>query len=224
MFLRPDVYQGSAFQCLQVAFDQLVASFLVDEVVGGFFINVPPGHIACVYDLGRGVLSKVWGPGLHFKIPFWQKAKLFNAQILEYTIKHGFDLSKSEALGDDALRVVTSDNRVVIVEGSILFKIDKTQAPRLWESIGEQFVSKVVRPVSRSRFRSILATFSSNDLISKRLEIERRIKDALNAVFLDKGLITDSVLLSNVKILSETLKEPVVEKEIVVERVDKKNV
>ena len=73
-------------------FDRLVVSFLVDEVVGGFFISVPPGHIACVYDRGRGVLPHVWGPGLHLKIPFWQVAKLFNAQILEYTITEGFDL------------------------------------------------------------------------------------------------------------------------------------
>ena len=63
-------------------FDKLVVSFLVDEVVGGFFISVPPGHVACVYDRGRGVLPRVWGPGLHLKIPFWQVAKLFNSQIL----------------------------------------------------------------------------------------------------------------------------------------------
>ena len=51
-------------------FDKLVVSFLVDEVVGGFFVNVPPGHVACIHDLGRWVLKKVWGPGLHLKIPF----------------------------------------------------------------------------------------------------------------------------------------------------------
>ena len=201
-----------------MAFDQLVASFFVDEIVGGFFINVPPGHVACLYDLGKGVLPKVWGAGLHFKIPFWRKAKLFNAQILEYTIKHGFDLTKKEALGDEELLAVTADNKSIVVEGSILFKIDKTQAPRLWENIGEQFVSKVVRPVSRSRFRSILAEYSSADLVTKRLEIEQRIKDELNFVFLEKSLITDSVLLSNVKILGEVPQERAVEKEIVVER------
>ncbi|KKT64871.1 MAG: hypothetical protein UW58_C0035G0010 [Candidatus Collierbacteria bacterium GW2011_GWC2_44_30] len=40
-------------------FDKLVVSFLVDEVVGGFFISVPPGHVACVYDRGAGVLKRV---------------------------------------------------------------------------------------------------------------------------------------------------------------------
>ncbi len=82
--------------------DRLVVSFFVDEVVGGFFISVPPGHIACVYDRGRGVLDRVWGPGLHLKIPFWQVAKLFNAQILEYSFRKGFKMdSNKEVLGDE---------------------------------------------------------------------------------------------------------------------------
>ena len=40
-------------------FDKLVVSFLVDEFVGGFFVSVPPGHVACIHDLGRGVLKTV---------------------------------------------------------------------------------------------------------------------------------------------------------------------
>src|SRR3989344_5322041 len=128
-------------------FDKLVVSFLVDEVVGGFFVNVPPGHVACIHDMGRGVLKTVWGPGLHLKIPFWQRVKLLNAQILEYTIRHGFDLSIKEALGDEPLNAVTSDNKVIIVEGSILLRIDRAKAPELWNNIGDDFVSKFVRPV-----------------------------------------------------------------------------
>src|SRR4030042_3248109 len=100
-----------------MAFDELVVSFFVDEIVGGFFISVPPGHIAGIFDRGRGVLKKVWGPGLHLKIPFWQIAKLFNAQILEYTIIEGFDLSKKEALGDKAINSSSADNKLTQIEG-----------------------------------------------------------------------------------------------------------
>src|SRR5690606_38577656 len=122
-------------------FDRLVVSFLVDEVVGGFFISVPPGHVACVYDRGRGVLPRVWGPGLHLKIPFWQIAKLFNAQILEYSIRKGFDISHKEALGDVPIRTSTQDGHDIEIEGSILFRIDRNNAPELWENLGENVVS-----------------------------------------------------------------------------------
>ena len=54
--------------------DRLVYSFVVEDVLGGFFISVPPGHVACVYDRGKGVLKRVYTPGLHLKLPFWQTA------------------------------------------------------------------------------------------------------------------------------------------------------
>lgn len=186
-----------------MAFDELVVSFFVDEVVGGFFISVPPGHVACIYDRGRGVLPKVWGPGLHLKIPFWQIAKLFNAQILEYTITEGFDLSKKEALGDKAINATTADGKLIQVEGSILFKIDKTKAPEIWENVGENFVSKVVRPVSRSRIRSVLSEVTIDQLTSYRTQVEKKIKEELNNIFKDKGLICEGFLLSEVKLLGD---------------------
>lgn len=180
-------------------FDRLVVGFLVDEVVGGFFISVPPGHVACVYDRGRGVLPRVWGPGLHLKVPFWQIAKLFNAQILEYTIHEGFDFANKEALGDMPIRTTTNDNHYIQVEGSVLFRVSKNQAPLLWENIGDKFVSKVVRPISRSRIANILSELSLDEIRGGRSMIESRLKDALNIDFNDKGLACEGVLLSEVK-------------------------
>lgn len=184
-------------------FDKLVVSFLVDEVVGGFFVNVPPGHVACIHDLGRGVLKKVKGPGLHLKIPFWQRAKLFNAQILEYLIRHDFDLSNRETMGDEAITAKSSDGKNIQVEGSILFKIDKTRANELWETIGENFISKIVRPVSRSRIRSVLSEVSLPQLTSYRTQVEEKIKKELNSIFNRSGIICDGFLLSEVKDLGD---------------------
>lgn len=189
-------------------FDRLVVSFLVDEVVGGFFISVPPGHIACLYDRGRGVLKKVWGPGLHLKIPFWQIAKLFNAQILEYTIRERFDLKNKEALGDVPIRATTKDGHYVQIEGSILFKIDKNNAPELWENIGENFVSKVVRPISRSRIAAVFASLSLDQIKSSRTQIEDLLKRELSQRFNEKGLICEGTPLSEVKLLEPEKKAP----------------
>ncbi len=179
-------------------FDKLVVSFLVDEVVGGFFISVPPGHIACVYDRGRGVLSRTWGPGLHLKIPFWQIAKLFNAQIVEYNINHNFETTHAEALGSKAINAFTKDGTEVEIEGSILFKIDKNKAPLIWESIGENFVSKVVRPLSSSRILAIISDVTFDQLTAYRNQIEQKIRQEVDKSFNDKGLICEGFLLSEV--------------------------
>lgn len=182
-------------------FDKLVVSFLVDEVVGGFFISVPPGHVACVYDRGAGVLKRVWGPGLHLKIPFWQIAKLFNAQVLEYTIRHGFDLSVKETLGDEPVIATTKDNKTISIEGSILFRLDKANAPLLWENIGDNFVSKVIRPYSRSRIAAAFSKHDSKEIGAERSKIETQLKAELNDLFHDSALIIENVLFSEVKII-----------------------
>lgn len=180
-------------------FDNLVVSFLVDEVVGGFFISVPPGHIACIYDRGGGVLKTVLGPGLHLKIPFWQIAKLFNAQVLEYTIRKGIDISvNKEVLGDEPVHTTTKDGLPVVIEGSILFRIDKSNAPELWENIGEHFVSKVVRPFSRSKIASAFSDTFSYEIKSSRSNLENLLKENLNGEFRSRGLICEGVLLSEI--------------------------
>lgn len=182
-------------------FDKLVVGFLVDEVVGGFFISVPPGHIACIYDRGRGVLKKVLGPGLHLKIPFWQIAKMFNAQILEYTIAENFDFSQKEALGDVPIKTTTKDGYHVQIEASILFRIDKSNAPELWENIGEKFVSKVIRPISRSRLSAVFASLTLDQIKNARTQIESLLKEELNQHFKTQGILCEGVLLSEVKLV-----------------------
>lgn len=186
-------------------FDRLVVSFLVDEVVGGFFISVPPGHVACVYDRGRGVLPHVWGPGLHLKIPFWQVAKLFNAQVIEYSIKSGFNTSANkEALGDSPIEVSTKDNHDINVEGSVLFRIDKQNAPELWENIGEDMVSKVVRPFSRSRISAVFSELTLDQIKQNRSEVEKIVKEDINHYFRDRGLNCEGFLLASVKLATRS--------------------
>ncbi len=194
--------------------DRLVVSFMVDEVVGGFFISVPPGHVACVYDRGRGVLPKVWGPGLHLKIPFWQVAKLFNAQILEYSIRRDFDFSANkEALGDQPIITTTKDAQDISIEGSILFRIDRHNAPELWENLGENVVSKLVRPFARSRIASVFSQLTLEEIKRNRTHVETMVKDDLNFQFRDRGLNCEGFLLSEVKLFEAHGKEETILKE-----------
>ncbi len=195
-------------------FDRLVVSFLVDEVVGGFFISVPPGHVACIYDRGRGVLPRVWGPGLHLKIPFWQVAKLFNAQILEYSIRRDFDFSMNkEALGDQPIITTTKDKKDISIEGSILFRIDRHNAPELWENLGENLVSKVVRPFSRSRISAVFSELTLDQIKQNRSQVEQIVKDDLNQHFKNRGLDCQGFLLSEIKLIDAQGKEETVLKE-----------
>ncbi len=171
----------------------------MDDVLKGLFIYVPPGYVACVYDLGRGVLKKVMTPGLHLKIPFWQKAKLFNVQTLEYSISRQFNADHEKALGDIPIAAVTHEGKRVGVEGTILLRLDIHQVPSIWQTIGEDFVAKIVRPAIRSRIRMVFSHFDYQDIIgAKRDTVEMELKNELERIFYPRGIYVENVLLSEI--------------------------
>jgi len=88
----------------------------------------------------------------------------------------------------------------VVVEGSILFRIDKANAPELWENIGEHFVSKVIRPFSRSKISAIFSTVDAGIVKNSRASLENTLKEELNLEFQNRGLICEGVLLSEVAV------------------------
>lgn len=181
--------------------DKIMYSFVVEDVLKGFFVTVPPGYVACVYDLGRGVLKKVLHPGLHLKIPFWQRAKLFNTQTLEYNISKEFNAEHVRALGDVPISAVTLDNKKITIEGTILLRLDIEQIPYIWQTIGEDFVEKIVRPTIRSRLRMIASLYSAQDIVSfQRNQIEIAIKNELDRIFYPRGIHVENVLLSEINL------------------------
>lgn len=184
---------------MQESLDRLMYSFVMEDVIGGMFISVPPGHVACVYDRGRGVIKKVYTPGLHLKIPFWQKAKLFNTQTLEYTISRNFNLDNIKALGDQPISALTSEKFPVDIEGTILLRLDIHQIPNIWQNIGEEFVPKIVRPTIRSRLRMIASRYPFDDIVSRnRDQVEIDIKNELERIFFPRGIIVENILLSEI--------------------------
>lgn len=179
--------------------DKLMYSFVMEDVLKGLFIYVPPGYVACVYDLGRGVLKKVMTPGLHFKIPFWQKAKLFNTQTLEYSISRDFNPAHERALGDIPIAAVSSDGKRMAVEGTILLRLDVHQIPAIWQTIGEDFVAKIIRPAVRSRIRMVASRFPFADIVGpQRDAVEMDLKNELERIFYSRGIFVENVLLSEI--------------------------
>jgi len=186
--------------------DKLMYSFVMEDVLKGFFIYVPPGYVACVYDMGHGVLKKVLTPGLHLKIPFWQKAKLFNTQTLEYSIFRQFNPENERAMGDIPIAAVSQDSKRVGVEGTILLRLDVQQIPSLWQTIGEDFVAKIVRPTIRSRVRMVFSRFDFADIIgSKRDVVETELKNELEKIFYTRGIYVENVLLSEISMISQSV-------------------
>lgn len=179
--------------------DKLMYSFVMEDVLKGLFIYVPPGYVACVYDLGRGVLRKVLTPGLHLKIPFWQKAKLFNTQTLEYAITKNFNPENIRGMGDVPISAQTADGKRITIEGTVLLRLDINQIPVIWQTIGEDFVAKIVRPTIQSRMRMIASRYTQSDIASVHRDmVEIEAKNELERIFFPRGIFVENVLLSEI--------------------------
>lgn len=181
------------------AVDKLMYTFVIEDVLKGVFVHVPPGYVACVYDLGRGVLKKVYAPGLHLKIPFWQKAKLFNTQTLEYSISQSITLDNPRQLGDAPITCITRDDKRVTVEATVLLRLDVHQIPAIWQAIGEDFVEKIVRPTIQSRMRTVASRFAAQEMCqTHRHQFEDELKKELESIFSARGIFVENVLLSEI--------------------------
>ncbi|KKS13231.1 MAG: HflC/HflK family protein [Candidatus Magasanikbacteria bacterium GW2011_GWA2_41_55] len=102
-------------------------------------------------------------------------------------------------MGDVPVSVITKDNRKITVQGSVLLRLDVHQIPAIWQTIGEDFVAKIVRPTIRSRVRMVLAQYTNQDIIAdKRDNIEQELKSELERIFYPRGIYVENVLLSEV--------------------------
>lgn len=171
-------------------------------VFRSFVVIVPVGHAGVVYDLTRGVLKTPLFPGIHFLIPIVQRSTLFNTQIQEYTMSIAPD--EGALKRDDSLDAPTSDGQQVKVDASILFYIKPENASKIWETLGQEYVTKIIRPVSRSQIRMVVSRYSAMDIYSgERAEAEKIIENEIRSLLEEKGLSLDKVLLRGVYFSAE---------------------
>lgn len=172
---------------------------VIIAVVGLFIIRstlifIPAGHVGVVYDMGRGVLSSTMREGLNFAIPVWQRITVMDARLQEYTMTAVRD--EGAMLRDDSLDAPTSDGQQVKVDVSVLFRIDKAKASVLYQQIGTDYVSKIIRPFSRSQIRMVISRYSATSIYSEnRQEAEAIMTKELADLLKSKNIILDKVLL-----------------------------
>ena len=93
---------------------------------------------------------------------------------------------------------MTADNKFVAVEATVLIKLDTERLPEIWQNIGENFVSKVVRPVTRSRIRKVLTNHTLVKALSTdRSLIEEEVKQELRDSLSSHGLNVENFYLSS---------------------------
>ena len=107
------------------------------------------------------------------------------------------------SLGDIPIAAITMDGKRVSTEGTILLRLDVHQVPLIWQTIGEDFVEKIVRPTIRSRIRMVYSRFNYQDIVGgRRDEVEEMLKQELESIFYTRGISVENVLLSEIQTIA----------------------
>jgi regulator of protease activity HflC (stomatin/prohibitin superfamily) len=174
---------------------------------------------ACVkqVDAGEVGVQKLFGKvdnnvlesGLSFVNPLVTITDV-NVRTQNYTMSGIHNEGKKS--GDDAIRVLTSDGLEVTLDLTVLYHVNKPDAPRIVQEIGEGYEDVLVRPITRTKIRDNAVAYSAVDLYSvKREEFQSRIFKDIDAIFKGRGLVLEQLLIRNIA-LPESVKAAIEEK------------
>jgi regulator of protease activity HflC (stomatin/prohibitin superfamily) len=131
----------------------------------------------------------------------------FDTKTQNYTMSGIHD--EGTKAGDDAIRVLSSDGLEVTIDLSVLFKVRATEAPRILKEIGNDYLDKIVRPISRTAIRDNAVYYEAVALYStKRQEFQDKIFKTINESFAKRGLVLEQLLVRNIT-LPESVKKSI---------------
>lgn len=159
------------------------------------FKIIEPGKVGVQALFGK-VQNKVLESGLHLINPLVD-VTTFDIQTQTYTMSAVSNEGQKE--GDDAIRVLSSDGLEVTIDLSVLYKVNPEKAPYIMQNIGEHYIDKIVRPISRTVIRDNAVNYTAVDLYSsKRQEFQDRINRTITANFASRGLEMQQILIRNI--------------------------
>lgn len=185
------------------------------RLAGGAFI-ITGLLFACVVevDAGRVGVKKLFGKvqpetiesGLHLINPMMNVIHM-DIKTQNYTMSGIHD--ENMQTGDDAIRVLTSDGLEVIIDLTVLFRLNKSEAPRIVQEIGTNYVDKIVRPIARTKIRDNAVYYQAIELFStKRDEFQQKIFKSIEHDFQTRGLVLEQLLVRNI-VLPESVRHAI---------------
>jgi regulator of protease activity HflC (stomatin/prohibitin superfamily) len=149
-----------------------------------------------VQSLFGKVQDEILTSGLNFVNPL-MSIKTIDVRTQNYTMSGVHN--EGDVSGDDAIRVLTADGLEVVIDLTVLYRVQATEAPRIVKEIGYDFKNVVIRPITRTKIRDNAVYYTAVDLYSlKRDEFQSRIFKTIEANLKARGLVLEQLLVRNI--------------------------
>jgi regulator of protease activity HflC (stomatin/prohibitin superfamily) len=158
-------------------------------------VQINPGEIGVQKLFGK-VNNNILESGLNVINPLVEVV-VFDIRTQNYTMSAVQD--EGSKSGDDAIRVLSADGLEVVIDLTVLYKVVPTEAPRILQEIGTDYINTIVRPICRTKIRDNAVYYDAVALYStKRDEFQGRIFASIEKDFKSRGLLLEQLLVRNI--------------------------
>lgn len=156
--------------------------------LSSYFIVVP-GEVAVKTRLGSVVGS--YSEGIHFKIPLLEDIVRFSIQIQRADIR-------TQAFSKDLQTV----NSYLVVN----HRIQQDTVESVYRNLGKGYVKSIVDPMVQERFKSIVAKYSADAIITNRSMLVEELNKIVKEVLYEKQIIVTDISIVDLDFSAQFLK------------------
>ncbi len=138
----------------------IITIFIIAVLVLMSVYTIPAGTRGVLLTFGQPNMAAMQ-EGLHFKIPIAQTVKKMEVRT-----------QKNEVTADSA----SKDLQNVQTTIALNYHITPESVPKLYQSIGEEYRSRIIDPAIQECVKAITANFVAEELITKRSEVREQMK------------------------------------------------
>jgi prohibitin 1 len=171
--------RGAGMKILQLAALVLAVILLMASTT-----SIPTGNVGVLTLFGR-VTGDVLPEGIHLINPLKSVEKL---SVQTQSVKESANVPSNEGL-------------ILALDTSLLFRLDKSMAAKVYQTVGSDYAEKIVEPTLRAAIRASTSAHSANALYTNARElVQKQILDELTAQLAPRGVIVENVLLRDVQL------------------------
>jgi prohibitin 1 len=165
-------------------FLRLVAAIVLLILLFSSITSIPTGNVGVLTLFGK-VTGDVLGEGIHIINPLKSVQKL---SVQTQSIKETANTPSNEGL-------------ILDLDTSLLFRLDRSKAALVFQTVGENYAEKIVEPTLRAAIRSATSAHTANALYTNARElVQQQIPDELTTQLAARGVIVEAVLLRDVRL------------------------
>jgi prohibitin 1 len=172
------------FSSVRGRFLRIVGAILLLILLFASITSIPTGNVGVLTLFGK-VTGDVLGEGIHVINPLKSVQKL---SVQTQSVKETANTPSNEGL-------------ILDLDTSLLFRLDRSKAALVFQTVGENYAEKIVEPTLRAAIRSATSAHTANALYTNARElVQQQIQDELTAQLAARGVIVEAVLLRDVRL------------------------